>query len=98
MLPCIYGSATLAIVESNVCISIARMADAVIRPRCGTLVVSDMIGPGTFPSADAFLACPFWVCLFWACLFWACLAWAGRRTDRRRHVTVRLAGPFVVLG
>ena len=48
MLPCIYGSATLAIVESSVCISIARMADAVIRPRCRTLIVSDMaqsVGP-----------------------------------------------------
>jgi hypothetical protein len=29
-------------VESNVCISIASMAEAVIKPRCGTFVRSDI--------------------------------------------------------
>ncbi len=33
MLPCMYGSATLAMVESSVCMNIASMAEAVIRPR-----------------------------------------------------------------
>lgn len=45
MLPCMYGSATFAMVESSVCISIASIADAVIRPRFGTAVELD-IGSG----------------------------------------------------
>ena len=42
MPPCMYGSATLAMVESSVCISIAIIAEAVIKARCGTWVLSDM--------------------------------------------------------
>ena len=58
MLPCMYGSATLAMVESNVCMNIASIAEAVIRPRYGTRVVSDIFpgrvasGPIVRPRAD----------------------------------------------
>ena len=43
MLPAMCRSATLAMVESRVCISIASIADAVIRPRCATGLVSDIL-------------------------------------------------------
>ena len=43
MLPCIYGRATLAMVESSVCMNIASMAEAVIRPRYGTRMESDIV-------------------------------------------------------
>src|SRR3984957_9553136 len=39
-----YGSDTLAIVESSDCMTLAVMMQAVSRPRCGTLSVAPLIG------------------------------------------------------